>query len=134
MKIDVLPGAVGDIKALRQSDPRALAVVMTMIQEAEADPMMATLLAEGGDDWVGRHRVNVKPWVKARARGDNLHRVRILDTPATDYRVVLGHDWRSQRVGLLAIAHKDAFDYEPDSVLGRRIRADWRNATGGQPT
>jgi hypothetical protein len=78
--------------------------------------------------------VNVKAWVLARCASNNLFRVRVLDTPATVYRVVYGFDWRQRRIGILAILHKDLFDYEIDSQISDRIFNDWYVATDGQAT
>jgi hypothetical protein len=133
MSIDVLPGAVHDIALLEVSDPEALAVVLTFLQEAEAESRLIDQFTSYGNVDLGKFRVNVKPWVLARAT-DNLFRIRILDTPATVYRVVYGYDWRQRRIGILAIIHKDLFDYEIDSQIADRIFNDWYVATDGQPT
>jgi len=133
MPIDVLPGALDDIAHLERTDPKALAVVLAFLQEAEADAELIDKFTSYGNVDLGKFRVNIKPWVLARAT-DNLFRVRILDTPATLYRVVYGYDWRQRRIGILAIVHKDLFDYEIDGQIADRIFDDWYIATDGQPT
>lgn len=133
MRIDVLPGALSDISLLEQEDPEALATVLTFLEAAEADARLIDKFTSYGNVDLGRFRANVKPWVRARTT-DNLFRIRVLDTPATVYRVVYGYDWRRRRIGILAILHKDLFDYEINSQIADRIFNDWYVATDGQPT
>jgi mRNA-degrading endonuclease RelE of RelBE toxin-antitoxin system len=133
MAIDVLPGADADLAALEQTDPAALGVILTFLDEAEKDPDVIDKLTTHGDVEVGTNRLNIKGWVKAR-RTDNLLRIRILDTPATTYRIVYGYDWRSRRIGILAIRPKEEFEYEIVGELATRIFSDWDTATGGLRT
>jgi mRNA-degrading endonuclease RelE of RelBE toxin-antitoxin system len=133
-QIDILPGAKADLTALRQSDPDALATIVAFLQEADADPALIERSASKGDHSIGTHRISVKPWVKARRSNDNLFRYRILDTPATSYRVVYGFDWRARRIGILAVVHREDFDYGLSGTLANRIQNDWRTATGGRDT
>lgn len=133
MPIDVLPGAERDIEQLEATDPDALAAVLTFLDEAEADPQLEQKLTTVGDVQFENIRVSIKRWARVQSAG-NLLRVRILDTPATVYRVIYGYDWRKRRIGILAIVHKDYCDYDPRSVLSRRIFDDWNIATDGQPT
>jgi hypothetical protein len=134
MPIDVLPGAEEDIAELESLDPGALAVVLTVLDEAEADSSIQQKLTTYGDAYIGEWLLNVKPWVVARARRDNLFRFRVLKTAATSYRVVYGYDWRAQRIGVLAIVHKEDFDYGLKSTLSDRIFNDWRAATDHRDT
>ena len=133
MSIGVLPGAERDIEQLEATDPDALAAVLTFLDEAEADPQLEQKLTTVGDVQFENVRVSIKRWARVQSAG-NLLRVRILDTPATVYRVIYGYDWRKRRIGILAIVHKDHCDYDPQSELARRILDDWDVATDGQPT
>lgn len=133
MPIDVLPGAERDIEQLEATDPDALVAVLTFLDEAEADPQLEQKLTTVGDVEFENVRVSIKRWARVQSAG-NLLRVRILDTPATVYRVIYGYDWRKRRIGILAIIHKDHCDYDPKSELSRRILDDWDIATDGQPT
>jgi mRNA-degrading endonuclease RelE of RelBE toxin-antitoxin system len=120
--------------ALKRSDPDALAVIVAFLQEADADEELIDKCTTHGESTIGPFRVNVKAWVNARRRDDNLFRFRVVDTPATRYRVVYGYDWRKRRVGILAVVHKEEFDYGISSELADRIQSDWRCATDGLAT
>lgn len=133
MPIDVLPGAERDIEELEATDPDALAAVLMFLDEAEAEPQLEQKLTTVGDVQFENVRVSIKRWARVQSAG-NLLRIRILDTPATIYRVIYGYDWRKRRIGILAIVHKDHCDYDPQSELSRRILDDWDVATDGQPT
>ena len=133
MPIDVLAGALDDIAQLKSKDPAALAVVFAFLQEAEEDTQLIAKFTTRGDLDIGKYCVNAKPWVRARAT-DNLFRIRILNTQATSYRVVYGYDWRQRRIGILAIVHKEKFDYGINGDLADRIFNDWHTATAGQST
>jgi len=136
MAIDVLPGADEDLDRLESTDPQALAVILAVLEEAESDPLIAQVLTTCGNSYLGDWLINVKPWSLARYRGNNLFRFRVLETAATKYRVVYGYDWRSQRIGILAIVHKekDDFDYGTERDIEDRIFTDWRAATGDRDT
>ena len=131
--IDLLPGAQADLRALRQSDPDALAVVLAFIQEAEVEDELIDKCTTNGNVQIGANRVSVKAWAAAR-RTDNLFRFRILDSSATVYRIVYGYDWHTRRIGILAVVHKENFDYEISGALADRIYDDWRRATDGRST
>jgi hypothetical protein len=134
MSMDILPGAVADMAGVRLSDPDALAVVAVFLQEAESDEELIDKCTTHGNIEIGSHRVNVTAWVMARSAGMNLFRFRILDTPATVYRIVYGYDWHTRRIGILAVVHKDNFDYGLSSDLADRIQDDWDRATDGRST
>lgn len=133
MPIDILEGAQADLSALRRTDPGVFALVVVFLQEAEADERLIEKFTAEGEIHIGPLRATVKPWASARSQA-NLLRIRVLDSPLTCYRVIYGYDWRTRRIGVLAVVHKEAFNYELGSNLGRRILADWSDATGGRPT
>ena len=133
-QIDLLPGARRDLDRLRKEDPDAFAVIFTFLQEAGVDRTLIDKFTSHGDIEIGQFDANVKGWVEARSAGANLFRFRVLNTPATRYRVIYGYDWLTRRIGILGIADKEHFDYDITSDFGRRIVADWRHATGGKRT
>ena len=87
MTIDLLPGAKVDLRSLRASNPDAFAAVMVFLEEAEADKDLIDKCTSYGNVHINAARVNVKRWVLAQGMG-NIFRIRILDTPASVYRVV----------------------------------------------
>jgi hypothetical protein len=135
MSIDLLPGAIADMKALRVSDPRALAVVAAFLQEAEGDnELIAKWTVADSDVEIGQFDANVKRWIKGSSFIGNLFRIRVLNTAATSYRIVYGYDWHTQRIAVLAVLHKREFDYEIKTEIANRIKHDWDFATAGRPT
>jgi mRNA-degrading endonuclease RelE of RelBE toxin-antitoxin system len=133
MLIDLLPGAVQDIDSLCQSDPDALGTILPFLEEASADPALIDKFTTPGDVVFPHFHTNVKRWAGAR-RTCNFFRIRVLDSPATSYRVVYGYNWHERRIGVLAIVHKDYFDYGLQSELAQRIFDDWHTATEGKFT
>jgi hypothetical protein len=135
MPIDFLPGAISDMRALRVSNPKALAVVMAFLEEAEVDDdLIAKWTLADSNVEIGPFDANVKRWIKGGKFIGNLFRVRVLNTVATSYRIVYGYDWHTQRMAVLAVLHKDEFDYEIKSELAHRIQNDWDFVTAGRAT
>lgn len=133
MALDYSSGAEADFAKLDLADPEAHDIVLVFLEEADADPKLINRFTTHGDGALGEWRFNIKRWEATRGEA-NLYRIRVLDSPATDYRVVYGYDWRQRRVCVLAVVHKELFDYEPSSELGDRILKDWREYTGGRKT
>ena len=131
MQIDLLSGAQIDLRALRKSDPDAFAAVLAFLVEAAADDELIDKCTTYGNVQFNLTRVNVKRWVAAEGIVGNLFRIRILDSPATVYRVIYGYDWRIRRIGILAVVYKEGFSYEISGELADRIQDDWFSATDG---
>lgn len=124
--VDVHQHALEDIRALRISDARAAAAILVALEQIGADPLAIDKLTTHGPNNFGSMRLGVKRWESMRSRG-NLWRFRVLDTPATSYRVVYGYQWQTRQLCVLAVVHKDLFDYDDtNSELSKRISADWR--------
>jgi mRNA-degrading endonuclease RelE of RelBE toxin-antitoxin system len=124
--LDIHTHADEDLDRLWETDPNAAAAVQVVLEQLEADPKAIDKLTTYGDNVIGRNRVNVKPWETAKKKG-NLWRFRVFDTPATSYRVVYGYHWQTRQICVLAIIHKDKFDYDDlSNSLAQRILADWR--------
>ena len=124
--LDVHPHAKDDIRKIRETDLQAAAAVLVTLEQIQADPAAIDKLTTYGDNDVGAFTLNVKPWQRVRSIG-NLWRFRILDTPATSYRVVYGYHYQTRQLCVLAVVHKEAFDYDKlDSDIARRIISDWR--------
>lgn len=126
MHIDVHHHAQGDLDLIWESEPEAAATVLAVLEQLEADPKMIDKLTTHGDNSLGATLINVKQWQGMRRKAD-LWRFRALDTPATSYRVIYGYQWQTQQLCVLAIVHKEKFNYDDlNSHLALRILADWR--------
>ena len=128
--------ASADLEAHRVVDPAAVADMAVFLQEAKgAGDRVADVLTTTGDVGLGRVRLNVKEWRSAQGmrRGPNLWRLRILDSPATMYRLIFGYHYQTRQLVVLAILRKKAdgtfeadFDYDNlNSPIARRILAAW---------
>lgn len=125
MHLDIHQNAAQDLRDLRADNPKAAAAVAVALEQIQADPKAIDKLTTYGNSIVGTAYLNIKPWELARRRG-NLWRFRVLDTPATVYRVIYGYHWQTRQICVLAVVHKEKFDYDDlNSDLARRIPADW---------
>lgn len=126
MYIDVHLNAREDIRLLAAQNKAAASAVLVVLEQLAADPNVIDKLTTHGENLVGVSRLNVKRWESARRDG-NIWRFRVLDTPATVYRVVYGYHWQTRQICVLAVVHKEQFDYDDlTSVIAQRIIADWR--------
>jgi len=126
MHIDIHDNAKDDLRAVRTSAPLVAAAILAALQQMEADPRLIDKLTTYGANEFGAVRIGVKPWEKAKGIG-NLWRFRVFDTPATVYRVVYGYHYQTKQICVLAVVHKEGFNYELDSDIARRILNDWRD-------
>ena len=125
MHIDIHENAVEDLRRVKGENPRAAATILVTLEQIEADPKAIDKLTTHGDNQVGAERIGIKSWQEAKRIG-NLWRFRVFDTPATVYRVVYGYHWQTRQICVLAVVHKEEFNYELDSDIAKRILADWR--------
>lgn len=125
MHIDVNIHAQADLKAISALDKDGAFAVMAALEQIEADPKVIDKLLTRGDNQFGNTLVNVKAWQAAKKKG-NLWRFRILDTPATVYRIVYGYHYQTRQLCILAVVHKETFNYDDlTSDIAQRILADW---------
>lgn len=126
VNVDIHVHADQDLDRLWENDPEAAAAVHAALEQLEADPKFIDKLTTYGNNNLGQSSISVKRWESARGKG-NLWRFRVLDTPATEYRVVYGYHWQTRQLCVLAIAHKEEFDYDNhNSGIAQRVLADWR--------
>lgn len=125
--IDIHLNARADIQAIALSDKKAASAVIVALEHAATDPNILDKLTTHGDNGVGGLRLGVKQWLSMK-RSANLWRFRIFDTPATMYRVIYGYQWQTRQVLILAVVHKEHFNYDDhNSDIVRRIVNDWGN-------
>lgn len=127
MHVDVTLNARADLRDLRAKEPAAAAAILVAFQQIQVDPRAIDKLTTHGNSVVGSQNLNIKKWERMQRMG-NFWRFRILDTPATNYRVVYGYHWQTRQICILAVVHKEDFDYDDtESDLSQRILADWRS-------
>lgn len=123
----VLANAAKDLRQLRDTDPKAAAAVVVALEQIRADPDAIDKMTTHGDNQVGTSKLGIKRWETARGQG-NFWRFRALNTPATSYRVVYGYNWQARQLCVLAVVHKDDFDYDDLTTdISKRILADWQS-------
>lgn len=131
MAIDYHDHALADLEALWHHDELAAADIAAFLEAVadSADPIDA--MTQHGNARAGGVRYHLTDWVLGTGRQRNqLWRARVLDSPATRYRIVYGYHIQSRQIVVLAVVRKDDFDYGTDSDLARRILVDWRAITG----
>lgn len=126
MFINIHEHAKADLRSLKTSAPRAAAAILVALQQMEADPRVIDKLTTHGGNEFGAVRIGVRQWEKVKGIA-NLWRFRVFDTPATVYRVVYGYHYQTKQICVLAVVHKEDFNYELDSDIARRILNDWRD-------
>lgn len=126
MHVDIHDHAKADLRSLRAIAPRAAAAVLVALQQIEADPRVLDKLTTHGENEFGTVRIGVRQWEKAKGIA-NLWRFRVFDTPATVYRVIYGYHYQTKQICVLAVVHKEEFNYELDSDIARRILSDWND-------
>lgn len=128
MHVDVHNHAWEDLDRLWKEDPDAAAVIEVVLEEVQADPRVIDKLTQHGNNEFGSYdKVNVKRLIEAsrNKRGD-VWRWRVLETPATGYRVIYGYHIQTRQICVLAVASKEEIDdYRQDSDLAKRVARDW---------
>ena len=127
MHIDVHQHAKQDLSQLWTDNPKAAASVEVVLEQLAADPKVIDKLTTHGDNTVGKNLINVKSWQRVRGIAD-LWRFRILETPATTYRIIYGYHWQTRQLCVFAVVEKETYDYDNlESSINKRILADWRD-------
>jgi len=127
MHIDVHKHAKEDLEPLWRNNPEAAASVIVILEQLAADPEVIDKLTTHGDNAVGQNLISVKCWQKVRGMS-NLWRFRILETPATTYRIIYGYHWQTRQLCVFAVVEKESYDYDDlESDINKRILADWRD-------
>lgn len=125
ISLDVHFNAKQDLVNISQTNPEAASTVLAFLQELKSDPDWLNKLLTYGNNEINEFGFNAKPWQKAKA-STNLWRLRILDTPATTYRVVYGYHWQYQQLVVYAVIEKAGFNYDDlTTEINKRIISDW---------
>jgi len=132
MPVTVCPNAIADLRGIRQGDAAAAAAILAVLQQLHADVDLIDKLTARGRLTSGDHVLSNQRWQAIRSRA-NLWRFRILESPATRYRVFHAYHWRSRRIRVLAIVHRSQLDYDDtESPFTRRMLRDWQRIEAGE--
>lgn len=119
------PDARDDLVKLRALDVKAAARIAVTLESISSDPLLLDKLTTWGNNEFGDIELNVKDWKRGRVMG-NFWRFRILHGPATSYRIFYAVDFPKKVICVLAIVHKEEFNYDSlDTETARRIFAAW---------
>lgn len=117
--------AVADLRSVRQTDPRAAARILAILEQVKADPALLEALTDHGFGKDGSRPFDVQKWVEVWNQQRDLWRLKIwdLERRGIQYRIIYAYRWRELRYYVLAIVERRNFDYDPSSAIGRRILA-----------
>ena len=124
--IQVHENAKKDLLELEKMDVLAAATIAVVLEESQANPRIIETLTTSGSNNSGSVRLGIKRWESMWQRATDLWRFRVFDTPATNYRVIYGYHWPTRNLCVLAVVHKESFDYDDlNSDIAKRIINDW---------
>jgi hypothetical protein len=128
--------AVADLRAIRASDPEAFGRLFALLEQLKADLTWVDRLLDSGhgSDRVGP--IAVMKWHDAhRVAGLPLWRLKFwdLEKSGLKYRVIYLYNWPDRSYNVMAVVHRDSFDYDDptDPIRIRvfaRCRADFPRA------
>ena len=84
------------------------------------------LLTVDGYDHQGGHwldNISVRAIVSQQRAGNNLWRLKLwdLEREGIQYRLIYAFTPLSKTIHILAVVHRDSFNYEPDHPITRRV-------------
>lgn len=127
MRVQLHVDAQADLERLWEQDEEAAATIQVTLEEADVDPRVIDKLTQHGDNELpSGQELNVKRWVKAsRALKRDVWRLRVLNSPATSYRIVYGFHIQHRQIYVLGITHKETFEYDDlaDNFCARCLAA-----------
>jgi mRNA-degrading endonuclease RelE of RelBE toxin-antitoxin system len=127
MRVQLHDDAKADLDRLWALDEEAAATIQVVLEEADQDPgVLDKLTQHGNNDLPSGQELNVKRWQKASAAlKKDVWRLRVLNTPATSYRIVYGYHIQHRQIYVLGMVHKEDFDYDDlgDNFCARCLAA-----------
>lgn len=127
MRVQLHDDARADLELLWERDEDAAAIIQVTLEEADLDPQVIDKLTQHGNNALPSGQdLNVKRWEKAsRALKRDVWRFRVLNSPATSYRIVYGYHIQYRQIYVLGITHKETFDYDDlgDNFCNRCLAA-----------
>jgi len=127
MRVQLHDDAQADLEHLWEHDEDAAAAIQVALEEADLDPRVLDKLTQhGNNELPSGQELNVKRWKTAsQAAKRDVWRLRVLNSPATSYRIVYGYHIQHRQVYVLGITHKEAFIYDDlsDNFCARCLAA-----------
>jgi mRNA-degrading endonuclease RelE of RelBE toxin-antitoxin system len=127
MRVQLHPDAEADLDLLWMHDQEAAADIEVILEEADLDPRVLDKLTQhGNNELPSGKELNVKRWEKAsRVLKRDVWRLRVLNSPATSYRIVYGYHIQHRQIYVLGIIHKGSFNYDDltDNFCSRCLAA-----------
>ncbi len=137
MKLAIHPSARADLRRLLQIDVNVVSKLLALIREIESDPgLIDRLNIENERIEVGEFDINVMGIVSLQRKNEDIFRLKLWDTEGLlPYRIIHGNLPAGQRrrqaeIIILAVTHRDEYNYEPDHPTTKRIRADFHDERG----
>jgi hypothetical protein len=122
-----MPAAQSDVDRYKRNHRRAMARILTRLEEISVDPSLLSKLLTpgyGGDRWVDVFYVG--DWAEQRRLGRDLRYLKVweIENRGEKFRVIYAHNPRTDIVHILGIAPRE-FDYDPDHEFTKRVVADY---------
>ena len=122
MDLFIHDDAIADLKTLRQTEPKAAAMIVALLEALKGDPNLLDRLTQ--HDYGAYHSADfhVSKWQEQWRQGRDLWRLKVwnLEDQGLRYRVVYAFMPQKQRYHVLAIAPRE-FDYDSNHPLSQRI-------------
>ena len=120
--------AVADLEALWESEPRAAARIVALLEELDGNKDLLDRLTQHHYGVRSRADFNVSKWLEHWNRGRDLWRLKIwdLEDKGLKYRIIYAFIPRTQCHHILAIAPRD-FNYETSHPISQRILYAYEN-------
>ena len=114
--------ATADLEDLGDTEPRAAARIIALLQELQTDEDLLDRLTQHDYGYSGTADFRVSKWLAQWNRGKDLWRLKIwdLEDKGLRYRIVYAFLPGKQQYHVLAIVPRD-FNYDPNHPLSRRI-------------
>ena len=124
--LTVHPDADEDLRAVVRTDRSTGVDLLTYLQELGSDQDQLDLLTVDGYDHQGGHwldNISVRAIVSQQRAGNNLWRLKLwdLEREGIQYRLIYAFTPLSKTIHILAVVHRDSFNYEPDHPITRRV-------------
>jgi len=118
------------LRAIRNTDPEAFGRLFALLQQLKADSTWIARLLDHGHGADGDETFSVSKWHGAlKVAHLPLWRLKFwdLERDGLKYRVVYIYNWPDKSFNVMAVVHRNAFDYDnPNDPIRSRVFARCR--------